>query len=110
MELSAELFADILASAPSGVLPPQGTDERRRAARPVMRFDVKIICRFDGGASRMVASTIRDFSQRGVGLVHAVAMTLGQQFVLILPGRKGNVSLLCTVTHIAAGAGQTHNI
>jgi hypothetical protein len=105
MELSAELFSQIVASV--GADPSKRLKhEKRRADRLALRLDVRITPSVDplsieAASPRSVLGTIRDLSSRGVSLEHRTPMAYGAQFLLHLLSNKGQpaVHLLCSVVH-----------
>jgi c-di-GMP-binding flagellar brake protein YcgR len=102
MKLSAEQFADLVASFP-GSAKPAVRHERRRAARIELRAHVTIRTLKDQQLSEPATVTVVNFSPRGLGLVLDEPLTAGTNFVTELHRKSGgSVLFLCTVMHCRA--------
>ena len=96
--LSAEVLAEIVASIEDAG-PSRIRRDKRRAPR--VGHQGKVLFVPLGEASRKaVSAPIRNFSCRGISILHAKPMDNGSQFILFLSGREGQrLSILCTVVH-----------
>lgn len=53
------------------------------------------------GAGPILTVSVRNYSPRGIGLIHTSKLTVGQQFVLILPRNdQPAMRILCTIAHV----------
>jgi hypothetical protein len=114
MILSAELFEQIAASlsrdaAAPGVaaaepVPPSDgvtTEQRRRGPRVAAETGrrARLIPLTDAIASGPTDVALRDVAPGGARFLHATRIPLDEQFVLVLPGTDGPVSILCGVAY-----------
>jgi c-di-GMP-binding flagellar brake protein YcgR len=106
MKLSAEQFADLVASFPGSVKPAE-RHERRRAARIELRAHVTI--RMLNGQALSEPSTVTaiNFSPRGLGLLLDEPLAAGTNFVTELHRKSGgSVLFLCSVMHCRPAPGE----
>lgn len=106
MQLTARQFANILTSVQN----PRELGKRRAPRVEHRSFDVKIVDAKDP-LQRPVMVQLRNFSSRGVGIVHAKPMERGDQFVVNLQRDDGlPVAILCTVAHCYGAEKASYNI
>ena len=63
------------------------------------------------GSAKPCVVSVRDFSSRGIAILHDTALAIGQQFIVELRRLKGrSISLLCTIVHSRPMADGKFNI
>jgi hypothetical protein len=110
MRLSAEQFAEFV-SVLDNLKSPAADHDKRRSARMELQAQVPITFISDGEPARGCLISVRDFSSRGIAILHEAALPIGQQFIVELRRLKGrSISLLCTVMHSRPTAEGKHNV
>ncbi len=99
MRLSAEQFAEFV-SVMDHMKSPAAEQDKRRSARMELQAQVPITFISDDEPPKASVVEVRDFSARGIAVLHDSALPIGQQFIVELRRLKGrSISLLCTVVH-----------
>jgi hypothetical protein len=99
MRLSAEQFAEFV-SVLDNLKSPAAHHDKRRSARMELQAQVPISLISDDEPAKACVVCVRDFSARGIAILHENALPIGQQFILELRRLKGrSISLLCTIVH-----------
>ena len=96
MDLSPELFADVVTATAATVAAQRDSDRRSPRARTAAPVDV---CAWDDPAA-VQSLHVRDFSAGGVGLLHRRRMRLDERVVVRLPRPGGgSVAVLGSVVY-----------
>jgi hypothetical protein len=96
MQLSAELFRQMVESLQAD----RNDDGQRRRPRVGLDARVTIVPFSDRVSPSALSVTVRDLSAGGLGFLHDRKISLGEQFVLLLPEAQGKpVVILCTVAY-----------
>lgn len=99
MRLSAEQFAEFV-SVLDNMKSPAAEQDKRRSARMELQAQVPITLISDDETAKASIVEVRDFSARGIAVLHDSALPMGQQFIVELRRLKGrSISLLCTIVH-----------
>ena len=85
MQLTADLYRDILASLRSDTKSNRNL-EKRGAPRVGLRSRLTIIPA-NGSAAQPVSAWVRDLSANGIGIVHTESLPVGSQFTAMFAGR-----------------------
>ena len=101
MHLSAKQFVEILSGLGNDARDPSFAEhDKRRAPRARLNIRVSIIPDFTGEGVGPLEVEMRDFSSRGIRLLHSRSLPRGGQFVLELPQTGGDpVRILCSIVH-----------
>jgi hypothetical protein len=111
MRLTAEQFADLAASFHPERRKGPKQHERRRAPRMELEASIALRVVQDGKLAPPLVVRVFDFSPRGLGLFHSEPIAQGTQFVVQMERQTGGyVSMLCTVMHSRAVAGERFKI
>jgi len=98
MVLSGQQFAEIVSYLRTkSAAAPAGSD-KRRTSRMELKSRIVITPIRDGAACPQASVLTRDISLEGVGLLTAVPLTKGQQFIALLPkSDRVTIFVLCEV-------------
>ena len=97
MQLTSELFAQLLRTGNSG---PEAAlaNDRRRTPRTPLELDAMLMPFSDRFAAENIEVPVRDISRGGFSFIHDGHLPLGEQFALLLPETSGRpLAVLCTI-------------
>ena len=97
MVLSTQQFASVINFLRANAGVSRGS-EKRRATRMGLECKIKIAPVTDGRTGAPVTVLTRDLSMEGMGIMTAVALKQGQQFVALLP--VSDSETLCVLTEV----------
>ena len=118
MQLDGALFEKLAAAlnarngeaAPASSHAPDATDSRRREQRLDVRARATIIPLTDSLAAAPFDVALRDLSAGGIGFLHSERIRLGEQFVVLLPGGRDSLAILCQVSHYQPLADRLYSV
>lgn len=107
MSISAEQLRDILRHINTHAV---SATEVRRAPRVKLQLPAELTTCGRPNVER-IASRIVDISVRGAKLLHARPLEAGEQVLLHIPEQhRGEVSILCTVSHCRETSAQKYHV
>src|SRR4051794_29224540 len=95
MQLLAQDYAEIMAAL-QAARDTKG-QERRTSARMEIQAQVEVLPFKDGQTGKPYTCLTRDLSFKGIGFLQARSSPRGSQFLIVLPRKEGEISILSTV-------------
>ena len=100
MELTADMFKEIVGSLAADGSGSGVSDEQRRGPRKPAPVQATLLPFSDAFAFRAIGAPVRDVSRGGFGFLHDRPVPLGESFALVLPETSmPPLVILCTVAY-----------
>jgi c-di-GMP-binding flagellar brake protein YcgR len=105
MVLNGQQFSEVVSYLRDKVAASMAGSEKRRTSRMDLKSRIIIVPVHKGPAAERISVLTRDISLEGVGLLAAVPIAKGQQFIAFLPRNETEtLFVLCEVMHCAVVA------